>query len=728
MDNIYEVLMIPISLDEWTTTLTSMPKDKAAGPSKITYEMIQHLGPVAMSELLDLMNKCLKLGYIPSGSREALLFPIPKPHDFEAKLQNTRPITLFETARKCFVKVLTNRLANILTTHNVLRGGNFAGLPGGSCQIPIHTIDTLINDAKNNKKPLWILSQDISKAFDSINLNMLLLAMKRLKFPQLFCKLILSLFTNRYNKVITCHGETDKYRVQIGIDQGEVISPLLWVIYLDPLLTELNAMVSSPYTYDSLTLSSVYPRAFDKETFEFSNLTFMDDSTLIADSKSGLETLLGITEEFYLLNNTSANHSKYVLASTELISPTDVTFFTRSRTSHTSHSIRIRSLGVSDSFRFLGVWFNLKNSSSFVKTQLKTEYYQFTSLLSHKKLTAKQLVYLHNTVLLPKLSYCSQTTPLHTKTCQQIASPFNLMFKKRMNLPSTFPSVGLHSPNLDLSVTGGQLPLIDLIPSTYILSTSIRSLRSLHLLYLSQLTSSDGTYLLTWKELQHYNIVYAKGRFPHWYTALQQHTCHPRSYRLLPQFVTPAHLSHDLPLPLVTINKKCNRTWAAHWSRISNVVLYGRILASYPTSVTAFLSHWIPSSSNNVELSPSSRQAIFMRCPGCNVGDVLKKKPSKDMIKHSQGASCFKLISLHTTLAMHGCVSKLSKDTDTVLMKTTFHTIESELREFSDRLYRSPDFSRSFNDDNFLRIPTPLPRSLHVAHSLDNDGILTQYR
>ena len=55
--------------------------------------------------------------------------------------------------------------------------------------IPIHTIDTLINDAKNNTKPLWILSQDISKAFDSINLNMLLLAMHVLNFPSYFVNL-----------------------------------------------------------------------------------------------------------------------------------------------------------------------------------------------------------------------------------------------------------------------------------------------------------------------------------------------------------------------------------------------------------------------------------------------------------------------------------------------------------------------------------------------------------
>src|SRR6266542_4051468 len=43
----------------------------------------------------------------------------------------------------------------------------------------------------------------------------------------------------------------------------------------------------------------------------------MDDLTLIAASKTGLETLLSITEEFYLLNNTATNHKKYMLVSTQ---------------------------------------------------------------------------------------------------------------------------------------------------------------------------------------------------------------------------------------------------------------------------------------------------------------------------------------------------------------------------------------------------------------------------
>src|SRR5207247_1993697 len=113
--------------------------------------------PLAIDQSLQLINECLLVGNIPSGWQEALLFPILKPQEWEAKLQNTRPITLLETMRKCFVKVLNNRLASILSSHQVLQGDNFAGLTEGSCQIPIHTIDTLIKDATDNKKPLWIL-------------------------------------------------------------------------------------------------------------------------------------------------------------------------------------------------------------------------------------------------------------------------------------------------------------------------------------------------------------------------------------------------------------------------------------------------------------------------------------------------------------------------------------------------------------------------------------------
>jgi Reverse transcriptase (RNA-dependent DNA polymerase). len=64
---------------------------------------------------------------------------------------------------------------------------------------------------------------------------------KRLKIPESFIKLISNLFLGRKNSVFTAVGNTSPYDVLVGIDQGEIISPLLWCIYYDPLLVEIQS-------------------------------------------------------------------------------------------------------------------------------------------------------------------------------------------------------------------------------------------------------------------------------------------------------------------------------------------------------------------------------------------------------------------------------------------------------------------------------------------------------
>ena len=77
--------------------------------------------------------------------------------------------------------------------------------------------------------------------------NMLCLAIDRLKISSHFINLTLELFTNQSNTVITAYGPSAPYKVNIGIDQEEVIFPLLWLIYINPLLTTLNNVNPAPY-------------------------------------------------------------------------------------------------------------------------------------------------------------------------------------------------------------------------------------------------------------------------------------------------------------------------------------------------------------------------------------------------------------------------------------------------------------------------------------------------
>ncbi|GET60780.1 RNA-directed DNA polymerase from mobile element jockey-like [Rhizophagus irregularis DAOM 181602=DAOM 197198] len=440
--SIYDSLMNPPTLDEWLSTVSSTPNGKASGPSMITYEMLKHLKSRTSTLLLILIQACLSKADIPDLWRQAMVFPIPKPHEWKCQLKNTRPITLLEVIRKSLVKLFYNRLSTIMASHDVLKGGNFAGLPGGSCRDPIITLESIIHDADVNKNTLWILSQDISKAFDSVDLTMLRFALERIRLPASAVKFILSLFTKRTNRIFTAHGSTPAYRVRIGIDQGEVISPLLWVIYIDPLLTVLKNEMIDPYI---LSIPSLINSSTSSPDLKINNLVFMDDSTLISSSKAGMEFMLSITEEFYQINNTSANHNKYVLITNSLPLTSNSTLlpitFNLDLTSLNSvPSITITPISMTTSFRFLGIWFNIRSSRDFIKKQLTRECCSFAATIRPAKLSPKQVVYLHNAILIPKLEYRMQVTHLSESDCHLITRSIRSVVKHKANFSRSLPN------------------------------------------------------------------------------------------------------------------------------------------------------------------------------------------------------------------------------------------------------------------------------------------------
>ena len=84
-----------------------------------------------------------------------VIYPIPKPGDWNLELNKMRPITLLECPRKLYIKILTNRLSKILSYNkNVLKDNNFAALPGKSTIEPIHILNNIMEDARENNKEL----------------------------------------------------------------------------------------------------------------------------------------------------------------------------------------------------------------------------------------------------------------------------------------------------------------------------------------------------------------------------------------------------------------------------------------------------------------------------------------------------------------------------------------------------------------------------------------------
>jgi hypothetical protein len=204
----YEGVMDQINEEEWSSSLSSAKENTAPEISGISYILIRKVGPKTTSVFLDLINDIIKTCEFLRKWKVGQIFPIPKMAEWDYALGSTRPIMLLETFRKTLVRIIQKRLSQILTQHKILKGYNFAGLPGESTSSPIYILNNLIEDVKQKNKEIWILLQDIKKAFDSVSLESIKRALRRIKIPESLVRFIIEIFNNRKVKVITAYGLT----------------------------------------------------------------------------------------------------------------------------------------------------------------------------------------------------------------------------------------------------------------------------------------------------------------------------------------------------------------------------------------------------------------------------------------------------------------------------------------------------------------------------------------
>ncbi|KAG9297026.1 hypothetical protein G9A89_008612 [Geosiphon pyriformis] len=124
---------------------------------------------------------------------------IPKPYDWERTLTNTRPIALVETARKILSKILSDRISLACSRFDVLHGDNFSVLKGTSTQTPIFAIGLIIEDALEKNRELWLVLQNMHKAYDLVGWFHLKASLARIKMCSHFIEFFEDIHNNRTN-------------------------------------------------------------------------------------------------------------------------------------------------------------------------------------------------------------------------------------------------------------------------------------------------------------------------------------------------------------------------------------------------------------------------------------------------------------------------------------------------------------------------------------------------
>jgi hypothetical protein len=296
-------------------------------------------------------------------------------------------------------------------------------------------MNNLLEDVRQKGKELWILFQDMKKAFDSVSLIMMEKALKRIRIPDLTTKFLLNLYNKQKIKVITDYGLTKEFEAGDGLDQGEVVSPLMWRIFYDPLLTEISKRKDLGYRMELNWPCDLKTNKAQITSWQQSVLAYADDTTWLTRSKEEMQKIVDISAEFYELNDIEINSKKSELLVLNLKGKGPQPEVLMGKTKEPVQAKRGKEV-----IRHLGVWISEKGGRECNEAIIIKEITRMCKAIIWKKASVSQLIYLNNSVLMPSIEYRLQTAFLSKSACKRIQRPIWTLIKNKIGLAKSAPN------------------------------------------------------------------------------------------------------------------------------------------------------------------------------------------------------------------------------------------------------------------------------------------------
>jgi len=217
------------SEDEIFKVIASI-KSTAVGADGIGLKMLTLCCPFVVKYLCHIFNTCLLHHVFPSCWKQSFVIPIPK-RACVTDHSDLRPISILPLVSKIFEKILSSQLTRHIQHFNILPKTQSGFRRGYSCTSALTNItDDILRNADEGSVTALVLL-DFSKAFDTINHDLLLSILRYIGLGEGPVALFESYIKDRYQKVVISNISSDYAPVRSGVPQGSVLGPLLFSIY-----------------------------------------------------------------------------------------------------------------------------------------------------------------------------------------------------------------------------------------------------------------------------------------------------------------------------------------------------------------------------------------------------------------------------------------------------------------------------------------------------------------
>lgn len=412
-----------ITVDEVIDSVDSLKPNKAPGPDGLTAEMLKVTRSVLVPLLWKLFNKILECRQFPEEWAKALIVPIHKKGPVSDP-GNYRGISLTSVIGKVFMKIIQKRITAWAESESLFDECQAGFRKGRSTIDQIFVLQSVIQ--KYLSKPrgrFYCIFVDFSKAFDSVpHAHLWYKLIHDYKLHGKVIQVLRSLYSQLASVVNTKQGLSESFRMTVGTRQGCLVSPLLFILYLNS-ATEMFSELGESGIYINETYRNVCA------------LLYADDMAQISDMVGHLQNQLVQLEKFCSQWSMDVNIDK-----------TKIIVFRNGGTVRRNEQWRFKGMNIDivPFYKYLGVMFTsklcwTKAQDTLAAQASKTVHFIQQACHHFKRMPYNIYWHLFDKMVLPILTYGAEVWGYSTHAC--IENVQNNFCKFVLNVPINAPNV-----------------------------------------------------------------------------------------------------------------------------------------------------------------------------------------------------------------------------------------------------------------------------------------------
>ena len=305
--NPHSFYFFPVTMEECLKIISEL-KITSVDHDNIPVKIFKSIKELISLPIVNMVNSSFQQGNFPNILKLANIIPIHK-KDCKKLCANYRPISRLHFLGKIFERMVSNRVTAFFDKFNLFNNNQYGFRKKRSTHDAVLNFTEAVYDALNEKNHNISVLIDLKSAFDTVNHRILLEKLELYGIRGNCLSWFQSYLKDRKFKVGINKNYSTVRTINIGIPQGSILGPLLFIIYNNDLPSVTNILKTTLFADD--TNFSIEHKNYDHLVptlnSELRNITNWTVSNRLTINTSKTEMLFFSNRRNVLINDEQIN-------------------------------------------------------------------------------------------------------------------------------------------------------------------------------------------------------------------------------------------------------------------------------------------------------------------------------------------------------------------------------------------------------------------------------------